>query len=516
MTWGCVQGRAMSAAERAKRKIGGHFGSAVGSSTKRQRGSWRDELDDPSEGTVAGAVASESAPSAPLPALVGGDDSSSEVPMDPGTPLPSESEEEQAAAAGLSGNSEEAVAGVTVADGVGATGSADTSGQIPGAAASQAEVAATGIATAEPSAATTSGKPPVAVTLELMMGDTVGATLKVLLKGGLDQAIEQRLAACAPPDGSTIEAIAAGAHCTFAGHPSGVPVVKRRQSDGKVGDGEDLDGNSDGSKAEVAAGDGEDIESNAGAIKEGAAAGSSSGSAGAEHCRAGLLSAPREGSGLLLTLGPQPKLDATHSVLGHLLLGKRAVRLLEALAPLSGGFGPRLPLTMRIVGPSTQSGGPGVVQVSSSSAENGSAAGTAADATGNGKEEDEKADAPLSNGSSKGAHAVIEHGFLLVEPVSAEGHSQPFSLEAVSRASVAEELEIAELAINGRDAEIAEMKGMPFNRERAEGVAAVEGALKNLKSRFDEFSDLEQALSHQSHWLQERVSHLLRILQKLK
>eukprot|EP00913_Durusdinium_trenchii_P004615 g4284.t1 len=61
-----------------KRRIGGHFGAALGASTKRQRAGWRDEVeeDDVAANTQAGD-----------------DDDSEEAVLDPGTPLPSEEED---------------------------------------------------------------------------------------------------------------------------------------------------------------------------------------------------------------------------------------------------------------------------------------------------------------------------------------------------------------------------------------------------------------------------------------
>merc|ERR1711974_374684 len=91
---------------------------------------------------------------------------------------------------------------------------------------------------------------------------------------------------------------------------------------------------------------------------------------------------------------------------------------------------------------------------------------------------------------------------------------QPFSLEGSGKAPVLETLDVIELELNGRDTEIQELKAMPFNRERAEGVAAIEEALTSVQGRLSGFSDLDEALSHQRCWQQERASHLKRILQK--
>merc|ERR1740121_2645988 len=98
-----------STAADAKRKIGGHYGSAVGASTKRGRSAaWREEVDDVEQ--------------RPPPAVVQ-DDSESDSVLDPGTPLPSESEEEVHAA--VIENSAAASTGDAAANASGPTESAD-------------------------------------------------------------------------------------------------------------------------------------------------------------------------------------------------------------------------------------------------------------------------------------------------------------------------------------------------------------------------------------------------------
>ncbi|CAE7180078.1 unnamed protein product, partial [Symbiodinium microadriaticum] len=70
-------------------------------------------------------------------------------------------------------------------------------------------------------------------------------------------------------------------------------------------------------------------------------------SAGLHSC-AGLLTAPRSGGGLALTLAAQPALDSTHRVLGPVLTGRRCFRRLEAMAPLSLEAHPRVPIFLQL------------------------------------------------------------------------------------------------------------------------------------------------------------------------
>ncbi|CAE7207589.1 unnamed protein product [Symbiodinium necroappetens] len=70
-------------------------------------------------------------------------------------------------------------------------------------------------------------------------------------------------------------------------------------------------------------------------------------SAGLHSC-AGLLTAPRSGGGLALTLAAQPALDSTHRVLGPVLMGRRCFRRLEAMAPLSLEAHPRVPIFLQL------------------------------------------------------------------------------------------------------------------------------------------------------------------------
>ncbi|CAK0879537.1 unnamed protein product, partial [Prorocentrum cordatum] len=78
-----------------------------------------------------------------------------------------------------------------------------------------------------------------------------------------------------------------------------------------------------------------------------------------EHCTTGLLSAPRQGPGLLLTLGPQAT-DVRRQVLGTVLGGRRTFQRLAALAPLvRGSTAPLQPAFLRAVGPEATAAGSG-------------------------------------------------------------------------------------------------------------------------------------------------------------
>lgn len=424
----------------AKRKIGGYFGSAVGASTKRKRGDWREEVDEAAE------VSTPAAPVNPLDA----DDSDSDAPLDPGTPLPSEDEEDSKTNGEKHAPSESLV---SVNGNANAAATPDDSGASETPDKGNARVAE--VANPEPHSSTVqtpqavSAVPqPVVITLELVLGGSVCGSLRVLLRRGLDGATETRLKACAAPAGATMEAVVRGALCAFGGH---VPLPFLSTSNGV--------------KTSQQAGDD-------GTVASWSAPAESS----AQHGSAGILSAPLHGGpGLVLTLGSQPQLDETHRALGPVLAGRRVLRHIAALAPLIGGTNPRQEgVVLRVVGPKQDS-------------------------------------------TAKNWHG--NHPFLLVEPEPAanKSTSDPFSLDEMSELALCtEELEVAELEINGCDAEIAELKPKAFTRERQAGVAAVEAALADLEGRMENLGGLDETLKNQRSWLQERVRHLLRILKKLR
>lgn len=440
----------------AKRKLGGHFGSAVGASTntKRAAASWREEV-DAVDGPPPLAVGSAAAAAA--------DDSDSEVPVDPGTPLPSEDEAEPAA---TNGSAVEPAA-------------ADE-------AAVAAEVSANGAATVAPAAADVrlaADEParqlPMVASLELLVGEVVMATLQVLLTDGFDQAMARRLKACASPAGGAVEALAAGAFCAFGGYasppPLPTPAAKVRAA-----------------RAAVAA-----SAPNGTTPHKGEEADAARAAPPCQHHCAGLLSVPREGDvGLLLTLGPMPHLDATHRVLGSVVAGRGALRRLEALAALSGDALDKPSVPRQVV--AIRAGGPG-------EAEAGTGKGAAPAAGGS-------APAPAAPGSGP-----------LVEPAAeCEGadtkvfaREKAYSDEKEDAFALAEELDIAELELAGRDLEVSDLNQQAFSRERQGGVIAVKTALLAVQERLKDLEGGDEALAGQSMWLQERASHLLRIIEKL-
>lgn len=412
----------------AKRKIGGHFGAAVGASTKRGRGAaWREEVDDVE---------------APAPAAE--DDSESDVALDPGTPLPSESEDDKAApsAAVEVDSAAPAQPEDASADAAAAANSAASSSEAPVSSAA-AQAVPNGNASSEVPPATSSAA--VVITLQLVVSEKVACTARVLLRAGLGEG--RRKAAKAAAQVAEAEAPA------------------HELPDEAIIDEE----------APVAT----------------PAASSSQGARGA-----GLLWQPLEGSGLALSLGSTGAqlLESTHSLVGPLLTGRRMLQQLEVLAPLVGGLSPQQPVALRVLGPK-----------------------------------------PTDAVALPEDDPVITHPFLLLEPAPAKLLSgtnlQPFSLEETQdAASALEVLEDAELEINCRDAEVAELKGMGFNRERQKGVEVVVETLQSVEHRLSKLGapippeeagppddgGPEKAQTHQRWWLSQRVQQLLRVLQKLR
>ncbi|CAK0879539.1 unnamed protein product, partial [Prorocentrum cordatum] len=176
-------------------------------------------------------------------------------------------------------------------------------------------------------AARPAARDPVVIQLELLIGEAAQGRLHVLLQAGLDGDIEKRLAACLAPSGAAVEALAAGAACAFAGHGPLPRHAPRARAEPEPAAAEPAEPAEPGA-AEPAA-------------SEEAAAGAAGAEAPVEpveaqddpceHCTTGLLSAPRQGPGLLLTLGPQAHLDDSHQVWGdvngqpHRLWPRRSV-----------------------------------------------------------------------------------------------------------------------------------------------------------------------------------------------
>jgi len=461
----------------AKRKIGGHFGAAVGASTKRGRGAaWREEVDDVE---------------APAPAAE--DDSESEMALDPGTPLPSESEDEKAAVAAVAAVAEAGAATAAQPEdgsddaGAVAASSAASSGE----AAKETDAPAQALDASAPQqvpAATSSSA--VVVSLELLVSEKVVSTARVLLRAGLGEATEKRLAACIPPAGGPVDELSKGVACTFGGHgPLAGAAKGRRQAAKAAAQVVPADAGAEAAPSHELP-DEAVIEEEAPAATPSAAS-SSQGATGV-----GLLWQPLEGTGLAISLGSTGAqlLESTHSPVGPLLTGRRMLEQLEVLAPLVGGLSPQQPVALRVVGPKP------------------------ADAVA--LPEDEP---------------MIKHPFLLVEPAPANlpggVNSQPFALETAQDTSgTTEELEVAELEINCRDAEVAELKGMSFNRERQKGVEVVIETLQDVEHRLSKLGPPippeeagpsddggpDKAQTHQRWWLSQRIQQLLRVLQKLR
>eukprot|EP00434_Breviolum_minutum_P042405 symbB.v1.2.037742.t1/scaffold5656.1/size24862/3 len=183
------------------------------------------------------------------------------------------------------------------------------------------------------------------------------------------------------------------------------------------------------------------------------------------HCSAGLLSAPRSGAGLALSLGADPKLDNTHRVLGPVLSGHCCFRRLEALAPLSLEARPRVPVFLQL---------PKI---------------------------EEETSPKVS---------------IRVEP-SKESAAPPFSEETdIADLPPEELLDLADLEVSGRDGEVADLKQTTFSRERQEGVDKVDEALNDLLQRLKSLEGLDEEKSGQRVWVEEGAKRLLRVLKKLQ
>lgn len=452
--------------------MGGHFGAAVGASTKRQKeNSWRQELDEEEAASTNGVANGKShkgdAGPAPLAVLTGVEDGSeSEDMVDPGTPLPSdpEDDDEQGARA-AAGDSSDVAVDATVLLGP----SSDQS-----AAGSAASASAATTTRREQTPLSSQASSAEEATFELVVGETISGSLRILFPGGIDSGTESRLAACEPPDGAAVDAVVRGSFCTFGGHSS---VPARPHSSAGM--------------------DPQTI-----------------------HSCEGLLSVPRnQPAGLLLTLGPQPQLDASHQALGKVLQGRRVLRRLEALAPCfsTAELKPRIaPLILRRARNSAPGGTaaqqPDDISVKSPPQSEAAAvvatSSIVAEAGGDGHE--------VTNGHGHNG-SVQPSEDPAGAPAAPSNHPLAHDEDELDAAAAAAEiLDVAELEINGREAEVTELKQMTFSRERVEGVAAVEEHLGMLGQRLAGLDSLDEALVFQRSWLQERIRHLLRLLSKLK
>ncbi|CAE7590078.1 RNLS, partial [Symbiodinium microadriaticum] len=177
-------------------------------STKRQRGDWREEVDGEEE--TAGTAAKAD----------GDDDDSEEAILDPGTPLPSEEEEDPAAAAPEAPPATEPPAEATE--------------EAPAAEAEAVPTEPAATKAEETSAPADAGGPApkaVVATLDVIVGKNKVGQLRVLLPLGLDPDVEQRLQACAGPDGGVVDFLSPGALCGFGGHE--IPGVKEKEKEKK-------------------------------------------------------------------------------------------------------------------------------------------------------------------------------------------------------------------------------------------------------------------------------------------
>lgn len=408
----------------SKRRIGGHFGSALQAATKKQKAGWREEI-GPDEAPVV---------------AVGDNSDSEDAIIDPGTPLPDSPDPEPPEPAADAAAIEAAANEETPA----AAPSAD----------------AAVVADGPPAEAVAEKAPPpalrgctasaVLLCLELVVDEVAVGSFKVLLPGGLSAGLEKQLASCLPPSGSMVEAISPGAFCSFAGHG---PIAATPAPAQKGAAGAEADGDGGAAVAPMV-----------------------------QHNEAGLLTTPRGGlPGLALTLGPVPHLDASHEALGSIVSGGPVLRRLQVCAPLSGEQRPRKRLTVRI---------PARPETAANGAAGGEASGS--------------------------------HPFLLLEPAPADILGRALELEppaagADAAADSAEVVNLAELEIDGRDEEVAALKSLAFSRERAVGVQAVEEALAAVRDRLAGLEGvLDEAQAGRRMWQQERASHLLRVLGKLR
>eukprot|EP00930_Biecheleria_cincta_P085350 TRINITY_DN74745_c0_g1_i1.p1 TRINITY_DN74745_c0_g1~~TRINITY_DN74745_c0_g1_i1.p1 ORF type:complete len:444 (-),score=114.79 TRINITY_DN74745_c0_g1_i1:28-1359(-) len=433
----------------SKRRIGGHFGAAVGASTKRQRGGWRDEVEEEEP---------------PVQDVTGNDDSDSEVMLDPGTPLPSEDEEEPALAAGKSSSGDPPVeeSAVGGAEGKLQPPSVVEKVQEPSDAAKSLTEAGEG-EKAEREGGTADEAASKVFVLELIVGKRCCGKLRVLLLEGLDEAVEQRLAACVGSDEASgeVDFLVLDGICGFAGHPVlGNDRAKKTAT-------KDAASNL---PAEPFAGVEDLHEQSRPEASSAPAAQNGHSSVAVPHSCAGLLTAPQDGPGLALTLAPQTTLDASYRVLGIVLAGRRAFRFLQAVAPLSGKEAkPRVPVFLR-----------------------------------HPKVEQDDVCRP--------------HPFLSLEARTASGSREAFSEDpesADAKLPAEEILELADVELEGRDVEVADLKHATFSRERQAGVVKIEESLVATLQRLGTLEGLGETLSGQKVWIEEGSQRLLRVLKKL-
>jgi len=151
---------------------------------------------------------------------------------------------------------------------------------------------------------------PVLAVLELLIGgNATNHSLHVLLQQGYDETAQRQLAPCATEEGSSIDVLIAGGRCSL-----GLSAGQQQQQ-------QEAAANSKPSKGKTtfcmtaAVEDGQEV-----APENGNDGGDAEVFEGVQHCSAGLLTVARNGSpGLVLTLGPQACLDASHRGMGPVL-----------------------------------------------------------------------------------------------------------------------------------------------------------------------------------------------------
>lgn len=127
-------------------------------------------------------------------------------------------------------------------------------------------------------------------------------------------------------------------------------------------------------------------------------------------------------------------------------------------------------------------------------------------------------------GSLQSAVAPV-HQRASARPQALAGARQPFALDgAAPDSELSETLELCELELTARDAEVSELKQAPFSRERQSGVAAIEAILEALEGRLGKPAKAAEPIDAASgdplaarrSWLQQQLQHLLRVLRKLR
>lgn len=308
-----------------KRRIGGHFGQAVGAKSakgeegEKKKPAWREEVSD-AEGGAAGA------------------ESDSDEVMDPGTPLPSEEEpekdekqeeekpEEEAAGAALGSDAAPETIKVDEISGERKDDEEKKDMEEKKGGGDEATVSAStnGV---DASTAETNGvhleRRPI-VTLELMRGDRSLGELKVEFFELLSAITEWRLSGLLEEGGTLVARMAQKESMHLAPPPC------------KVSENQEIQLLTGGLPPAV--------------HEEVRRGGSESGMRKIPHDVEGLLSAPRRvrrgDQGFALTLGPAPSLDSTHGVLGRVVRGRAAIRKAQVLAPVIPGA-PALELHMK-------------------------------------------------------------------------------------------------------------------------------------------------------------------------